>query len=131
VCLRSRFAQAPAQPPSYNTPSGNYAFFLIRRPVRAMFLDRTGTQDRVRASGWPENIGERWEKPSTSPRTPERTHFQSVVSLELLGWEHEKVRRQPRPVGIGTHLEKNRRTRGLAGVELLRRHGSPLQCWKG
>src|SRR5712691_7592830 len=28
--------------------------------------------------------------------------------------EHEKVGREPRPVGIGAHLEKNRRTRGLA-----------------
>src|SRR5437870_4652172 len=33
---------------------------------------------------------------------------------KLVGWEHEKVGREPRPVGIGAHLEKNRRTRGLA-----------------
>src|SRR5712692_4645084 len=33
---------------------------------------------------------------------------------ELLGGKHEKVGREPRPVGIGAHLEKNRRTRGLA-----------------
>src|SRR5712692_1548289 len=36
------------------------------------------------------------------------------IYLELLGREHEKVGREPRPVGIGAHLEKNRRTRGLA-----------------
>src|SRR5207245_3692821 len=36
------------------------------------------------------------------------------IYLELLGWEHEKVGGEPRPVGIGAHLEKNRRTRGLA-----------------
>ena len=30
------------------------------------------------------------------------------------GGEHEEVRREPRPVGIGAHLETNRRTRGLA-----------------
>src|SRR5881296_2072564 len=37
-----------------------------------------------------------------------------MIYLELLGGEHEKVGREPRPVGIGAHLEKNRRTRGLA-----------------
>src|SRR5437667_8924454 len=42
------------------------------------------------------------------------------IYLELLGREHEKVGREPRPVGIGAHLEKNRRTRGLA-------RGSPRQ----
>jgi hypothetical protein len=36
------------------------------------------------------------------------------IYLELPGREHEKVEREPRPVGIGAHLEKNRRTRGLA-----------------
>src|SRR5438874_13625612 len=30
------------------------------------------------------------------------------------GERHEKVGREPRPVGTGAHLEKNRRTRGLA-----------------
>src|SRR6202030_3292895 len=31
------------------------------------------------------------------------------------GWANdEKLGREPRPVGIGAHLEKNRRTRGLA-----------------
>src|SRR5882672_5891221 len=30
------------------------------------------------------------------------------------GGKHEKVGREPRPVGIGAHLEQNRRTRGLA-----------------
>src|SRR2546425_4697928 len=33
---------------------------------------------------------------------------------KLVGWEYEKVGRERRPVGIGAHLEKNRRTRGLA-----------------
>src|SRR2546425_10282169 len=33
---------------------------------------------------------------------------------KLVGWEHEKVGREQRPVGIGAHLEKNRRTRRLA-----------------
>src|SRR2546425_13163509 len=33
---------------------------------------------------------------------------------KLVGWEHEKVGREPGQVGIGAHLEKNRRTRGLA-----------------
>src|SRR5213593_420274 len=33
---------------------------------------------------------------------------------KLVGWEHEKVGREPKPVGIGAHLEKNCRTRGLA-----------------
>src|SRR5881296_2900880 len=37
-----------------------------------------------------------------------------MIYLELLGGEHEKVGREPRPVGIGAHLEKNRRARGLA-----------------
>src|SRR3989454_2922052 len=37
-----------------------------------------------------------------------------MIYLELLGGEHERVAREPRPVGIGAHLEKNRRTRGLA-----------------
>src|SRR5881296_1344136 len=37
-----------------------------------------------------------------------------MIYLELLGCEHEKVEREPRRVGIGAHLEKNRRTRGLA-----------------
>src|SRR5271169_1911505 len=36
------------------------------------------------------------------------------IYLELRGGEYEKVGREPRPVGIGAHLEKNRRTRGLA-----------------
>ena len=31
-----------------------------------------------------------------------------------IGWQYEKVGREPRPVGIGAHLERNRRTRGLA-----------------
>src|SRR3989441_1805665 len=33
---------------------------------------------------------------------------------KLVGWEHEKVGREPGQVGIGAHLEKNRRTRRLA-----------------
>ena len=37
-----------------------------------------------------------------------------IINLELLGREHERVGREPRPVGIRAHLEKNRRTRGLA-----------------
>src|SRR5258706_3520714 len=37
-----------------------------------------------------------------------------VTHLDLLGWDHEKVGREPRPAGIGAHLEKNRRARGLA-----------------
>ena len=31
-----------------------------------------------------------------------------------LGWQYEKVGREPRPIGIGAHLERNRRARGLA-----------------
>src|SRR4030095_7559996 len=33
---------------------------------------------------------------------------------KLLGREHEKAGREPRPVRIGSYLEKNRRSRGLA-----------------
>src|ERR1700730_3918777 len=43
-----------------------------------------------------------------------RTIQFSAQGNELPGGEHEKVGRKPRPAGIGAHLEKNRRTRGLA-----------------
>src|SRR6202790_837126 len=50
---------------------------------------------------------------SRSSFTPYTEHLKQIY-LDLLGGEHEKVGREPRPVGIGAHLEKNRRTRGLA-----------------
>src|SRR5439155_11209302 len=37
-----------------------------------------------------------------------------IIVCHHRGAKHEKVGREPRPVGIGAHLEKNRRTRGLA-----------------
>jgi hypothetical protein len=40
--------------------------------------------------------------------------YLSKINLGLLGGKHEKTGRGPKPVGIGAHLEKDRRTRGLA-----------------
>src|SRR5207245_11386214 len=52
---------------------------------------------------------------SASARTmPPLRSACSAYGLREAVIEHEKVGREPRPVGIGAHLEKNRRTGGLA-----------------
>jgi signal transduction histidine kinase len=53
---------------------------LIRGPKTAIFLEKTGTQDRVQASEWPESVGERWEKASHSLTHPKKSNYLSVAT---------------------------------------------------
>jgi hypothetical protein len=92
-----------------------FAFFLIRRPVRAIFLDRTGTQDRVEASGWLENMGERWEKPSTNPRTPEKTY---ILSYSIWNFWDE-------------NMKKSGTSQGQSASELISKRIDELGDWRG
>jgi hypothetical protein len=57
---------------SRKPPSGSIAFFLFPGPVIAIFLDRTGTQDRVQASGGRKTCGSGGKNPLQSRAHPKK-----------------------------------------------------------
>src|SRR5436309_14616783 len=79
-------------------------------------LDTEGTGGRIRcglpsAGGRSRDGAGEWQGGWPPDRPAPAADPREIPMLPmLLGREHEKVGREPRPVGIGAHREKNRRT---------------------